>query len=404
MVSMEFSKRTAWNTEESDLAAAHRERLAAGHPIADLTASNPTRCGFEYAGDLLAPLTGPGAFDYDPDPRGKLDARMAVCRYYAGHGARILPDQVLLTTSTSEAYGYLFKLLMNPGDAVLVPQPSYPLFDFLAQAESVELAQAPLFHDHGWQLDLEGLRRKITSRTRAVVLVHPNNPTGHFTKLDETRELAAICREHDLALIVDEVFLDYALDAGESGPDRSSFAARDLDVLTFIVSGISKICGLPQMKVAWLLAQGPGSEQALARLEVLADTWLSMNAPIQQALPVWLDSRDAIQDQIRQRVRENLAVLDRALAEQPREGGGVLVNRLIVEGGWYAILRIPALQPDEVTVRELLDLGVWVHPGYFFGMSQSGWLVASLLTPIHEFSTGLAVLLDYLSRNHKSYL
>ncbi len=187
--------------------------------------------------------------------------------------------------------------------------------------------------------------------------------------------------------------------------NRSSFAAaRDLDVLTFIVSGISKICALPQMKVAWLAARGPGSEQALVRLEVLVDTWLSMNAPIQQALPVWLELRDAIQDQIRRRVRENLAELDRALAGQSHDGDCVLVNRLQVEGGWSAILRIPALQPDEITARELLDLGVWVHPGYFFGMSQSGWLVASLLTPIHEFSTGLAVLLAYLRRNHKSYL
>ena len=401
---MEFSKRTAWNTEESDLAVAHRERLAAGLPVADLTASNPTRCGFEYAGDMLVPLTGQGAFDYDPDPRGKLEARQAVCSYYASHGARIAPEQVLLTTSTSEAYGYLFKLLMNPGDTVMVPQPSYPLFDFLAQAESVQLAQAPLFYDHGWQLDLEGLRRQITPKLRAVVLVHPNNPTGHFTKLEEARELAAICRKHDLALIVDEVFLDYALDASDSGPDRSSFIVRDLDVLTFIVSGISKICGLPQMKVAWLVARGPGSEQALARLEVLADTWLSMSGPIQQALPIWLDSRDAIQDQIRRRVRENLAELDRALAQQSQDGGGVLVNRLLVEGGWYAILRIPALQSDEATVRELLDLGVWVHPGYFFGMSPSGWLVVSLLTPLHEFSTGLGVLLVYLRRTHKSYL
>ena len=403
MVSMEFSKRTAWNTEESDLAVAHRMRLAAGLSVADLTASNPTRCGLNYPGNLLIPLADRGAFDYDPDPRGKLDAREAVCRYYASHGVRVSPEQVLLTTSTSEAYGYLFKLLMDPGDTVLVPQPSYPLFDFLAQAESVELAQAPLVYDHGWQLDLEGLRRQITPRTRAVVLVHPNNPTGHFTKLEEARELAAVCREHDLALIVDEVFLDYALDAGDFGLDHSTFAARDLDVLTFIVSGISKICGLPQMKVAWLAARGPGSEQALARLEVLADTWLSMNAPIQQALPVWLDSRDAIQDQIRQRVRGNLAELDRVLVEQSQEGG-ILVNRLLAEGGWYAILRIPALQPDEVTVRDLLDLGVWVHPGYFFGMSQSGWLVVSLLTPMHEFSTGLAVLLVYLRRNHSSYL
>jgi len=401
---MEFSKRTAWNTEESDLARAYRDRLDAGLPVADLTASNPTRCGFEYAANLLDPLIGPGAFDYDPDPRGTLEARKAVCRYYARHEVHVSPEQIMLTTSTSEAYGYLFKLLMNPGDTIFVPQPGYPLFDFLAQAESVELAQAPLFYDHGWQLDLEGLRQQITARTRAVVLVHPNNPTGHFTKLNEAKDLAAICREHGLALIVDEVFLDYALDSSDPWPDHCSFAARDLGVPTFIVSGISKICGLPQMKVAWLVARGPDSQQALARLEVLADTWLSMNAPIQQAFPIWLDARDIIQGQIRQRVRENLAELDRALTGQSQDGGEALVNRLRIEGGWYAILRIPALHRDEVTVRELLDLGVWVHPGYFFGMSPSGWLVVSLLTPILEFSTGLSVLLVYLHQNHKSYL
>jgi len=400
---MQFSKRTRWNTEESDLARAHRRRLEAGKPIADLTASNPTRCGFDYAADLLNPLTGTGAFDYDPDPRGKLEARQAVCRYYADHEANVEPDQVLLTTSTSEAYGYLFKLLLEPGETVLVPQPSYPLFDFLAQAESVELAEAPLFYDHGWQLDLEGLRRKITPSTRAVVLVHPNNPTGHFTKLDEAEQLAAICREHGLALIVDEVFLDYGLNHGEADPNQSSFTARDLGALVFIVSGISKICGLPQMKSAWLVAQGPGSEEASARLEVLADTWLSMNAPIQQALPVWLAARSAIQDQIRQRVRDNLSELDLALTAQSESGGEILVNRLSVEGGWYAILRIPAVQPDERTALELLERGVWVHPGYFFGLARSGWLVVSLLTPAREFSLGIALLLVYLRENLKSY-
>jgi len=227
---MEFSRRTAWNTEESNLARAHRERLAAGLPIADLTASNPTRCGFEYPADLLAPLASPGAFDYDPDPRGMLAARQAVCRYYAHHGAAVAPEQVLLTTSTSEAYAYLLKLLMDPGDAVLAPQPSYPLFDFLAQAESVELVAASFVYDHGWQLDLEGLRRQITPRTRALVLVHPNNPTGQFTKLEEARALAWLCRDHDLALIVDEVFLDYSLNEGPAFPDEGSFAARDPEV------------------------------------------------------------------------------------------------------------------------------------------------------------------------------
>jgi aspartate/methionine/tyrosine aminotransferase len=402
---MRFSKRTEWDTEESDLARAHRERLAAGFPIADLTASNPTRCGFDYPADLLAPLTDPASYNYDPNPRGSLRAREAICRYYGTQRAEIEPKQVILTTSTSEAYGYLFKLLCDPGDQVLVPQPSYPLFDFLARAEAVELAPAPLVYDHGWQLDLEGLRRQITANTRAVVLVHPNNPTGHFTKLAEGRELAAICREHGLALIVDEVFLDYGFKDGiEASDDRTSFATRGLDAPVFIVSGISKICALPQMKVAWLIAVGPGSEEALARLEVVADTYLSMNAPVQQALPVWLEERIGIQTQIRGRVQNNLAELDRALTAQTAAGGVGMINRLRVEGGWYAVLRIPATQPDEATALELLKLGVFVHPGYFFGMGESGWLVVSLLARPTEFSLGISELLRYFHRNHGSYL
>ena len=386
---MRFSERTRWNTEESELARAHRERLAAGLPVADLTASNPTRCGFAYPEDLLEALTDSAALDYDPDPKGSRRAREAVCRYYGDLGALADPANLVLTTSTSEAYSYLFKLLCNPGERILAPQPSYPLFDFLCDAEVVGLDAAPLVYDHGWQLDLEGLRRRITPKTRAVVLVHPNNPTGHFTKLEEALRLAAVCREHELALIVDEVFLDYAL-PGIQGEDIGTFAARDLGILTFIVSGISKIAGLPQMKAAWLLAMGPGAGEAMERLEVLADTYLSMNAPVQRALPKWLAGRAGMQEQIRARVRANLKELDWMLAGSP------MVNRLRVEGGWYAVLRIPALQPDERTALELLERGVWVHPGYFFGMGPSGWLVASLLGPEAEFSMGIAIFLDYL--------
>ena len=386
---MRFSERTRWNTEESELARAHRERLAAGLPVADLTASNPTRCGFAYPEDLLEALTDSAALDYDPDPKGSRRAREAVCRYYGDLGALADPANLVLTTSTSEAYSYLFKLLCNPGERILAPQPSYPLFDFLCDAEVVGLDAAPLVYDHGWQLDLEGLRRRITPKTRAVVLVHPNNPSGHFTQLEEALRLAAVCREHELALIVDEVFLDYAL-PGIQGEDIGTFAARDLGILTFIVSGISKIAGLPQMKAAWLLAMGPGAGEAMERLEVLADTYLSMNAPVQRALPKWLAGRAGMQEQIRARVRANLKELDWRLAGSP------MVNRLRVEGGWYAVLRIPALQPDERTALELLERGVWVHPGYFFGMGPSGWLVASLLGPEAEFSMGIAVFLDYL--------
>jgi aspartate/methionine/tyrosine aminotransferase len=382
---MRFSQRTNWNTEESELARAHRLRLASGKPIADLTASNPTRCGFTYDPNLLTALSNPQALDYDPQPRGLLSARQAVCGYYADHGVSLQPEQIILSTSTSEAYSFLFRLLCDAGSEILVTQPGYPLFDFLAVLDDVRLKAAPLIYDHGWQIDAEGICRAITSRTRAIVLVHPNNPTGHFNKPWETAELARLCKEFDLALIVDEVFLDY----GFSGPGKS-FAVGLEGVPVFVVSGLSKIAGLPQMKAAWIVAAGPEACTALERLEVIADTFLSMNAPVQHALPKWLEGRESIQQQIQSRIAANLAELDLQLAQLPE------VSRLEVEGGWYAVLRIPALKPDEQTVLALLERGVWLHPGYFFGMPDSGWLVVSLLSSEDEFRRGVAVLVAYL--------
>ena len=388
---MRFSQRTNWNTEESELARAHRQRVEAGLPIADLTASNPTRCGFQYPPDLLAALDDPRALDYDPQPKGMLVARQAVCRYYADHGVILDPAQIVLATSTSEAYSYLFRLLCDSGSEILVLQPGYPLFDFLAALDDVRLKPTPLVYDHGWQIDPEAIRRAITPATRAIVLVHPNNPTGHFTKPWEAEELGRLCREFDLSLIVDEVFLDY----GNTGEARSFAAGLD-GVPVFVVSGLSKIAGLPQMKAAWIAATGPAQASALERLEVIADTFLSMNAPVQCALSAWLAGRHAIEDQVRERTAANLAELDRQLERVPA------VQRLIVEGGWYAVLRIPALEPDEKTVLALLEQGVWLHPGYFFGMPESGWLVISLLTPVQEFSTGVTNLVGYLGTHQSS--
>ena len=391
---MRLSRRTGWNMEESELARAHRLRAEAGLPIADLTASNPTRCEFAYDPALLAALGDLAALDYDPQPRGSLRAREAVCGYYADHGVPVLPEQVVLTTSTSEGYSYLFKLLCDPGTEIVGLQPGYPLFDFLAVLDDVGLRQAPLVYDHGWQIDPEGLRQAITERTRAIMLVHPNNPTGHFTKPWEAEELALLCREFDLSLIVDEVFLDYGFTGG-----AKSFAAGIEGVQgvpVFVVSGLSKIAGLPQMKAAWIVALGPEAGAALERLEVIADTFLSMNAPVQCALPSWLAGRSGIQRQIRERVKANLAELDRQLERLP------LVSRLEVEGGWYATLRIPAVNSDEETVLKLLDQGVWVQPGGFFGMGASGRLVLSLLTSEKEFITGVTILVDTLGTNQDS--
>jgi aspartate/methionine/tyrosine aminotransferase len=390
MKKMQFSRRTNWNTEESELARAHRLRAQAGLPIADLTASNPTRCGFTYPPELLSALADPAALDYDPQPRGSLAARQAVCGYYARHGVALSPEQLVLTTSTSEAYSFLFRLLCDPGNEILVPQPGYPLFDYLAVLDDVRIRPVSLVYDHGWQIDPEAFRQAIGPQSRAIMLVHPNNPTGHFTQPWEARELGRLCREHGLSLIVDEVFLDYSF-----SETARSFAAGIEGVPVFVVSGMSKIAGLPQMKAAWIAATGPDREAALERLEVIADTFLSMNAPVQCALPAWIDSCGEVQAQIRQRTQTNLAELDRQLVRLPA------VQRLVAGGGWYAVLRIPALEPDEQTVLELLERGVWVQPGYFFGMAPSGWLVVSLLAPVDEFSTGVTRLVDDLGTNQE---
>ncbi len=391
MTLQRFSARTNWDTAETALSCALRERREAGLPILDLTASNPTQCGFAYdAAAILTPLAAAESLLYDPNPRGLLSAREAVRAYYSTHAANVDPSQVFLTTSTSEAYSYVFRLLCNAEDEVLIAQPSYPLFDFLADIDDVKLVPYSLFYDHGWHLDLEALRQRVSSRTRAIALVHPNNPTGHFVKLREREQLEAFCKEYGLALIVDEVFLDYPLASAEH-----SFAVGPHPVLTFVLSGLSKIAGLPQMKAAWIAAFGPDAElrEALARLEVVADTFLSMNAPIQNALPHWLQQRGHIQFQIQSRTAKNLHLLDDLLAAQS------MVTRLDVEAGWYATLRVPAVQSDEALALDLLRAhGVSLHPGYFFGFSGNGWLVISLLTPEEEFRQGTEAVLAHIER------
>ena len=376
---------------ESGFAAAIREARAPGRRLVDLTVSNPTVCGFEYdTAAILAPLASAGALTYDPDPRGMRSAREAVVGYYGGHGASVDPDAVVLTTSTSEGYGYLFRLLCDAGDEVLVAQPSYPLFDFLADLEDVRLGTYPLFYDEGWWVDFAELERRIGPRTKAIVVVHPNNPTGHATGAAEREKLQEICLQHGLALIVDEVFLDYPL--GEDAR-LMSFAVGPHPVLTFCLSGMSKIAGLPQMKVGWIVGLGPEELQreAMGRLEVVADTFLSMNAPVQGALPVWLAGRKGIQEQILARVRGNLAAAQR---------NGVEVLR--VEAGWSAILRLPQMG-GEVAEMLLWQAGVVVHPGSFYGIAESGRVVVSLLGVEEEFAEGLERIVHGQELNHGSY-
>jgi alanine-synthesizing transaminase len=387
---MNFSERTHWNLAENELTTAIRQRRASGLDLFDLTLSNPTLCGFTYdPAALLAPLHNPSALHYEPDPLGMIAARDAVARYYSDLGASIPLDRICLTTSTSEAYSFLFRLLCNPGDEDLVASPSYPLFDFIAQLDDVQLREYPLLYDpnadfvsgQGWSIDLHALEATITPRTRAVILVHPNNPTGNFASQEERAHLESLCAARNLALIVDEVFLDYAL-----GTPQPSFAVAESDCLTFVLSGISKVCGLPQMKASWIAACGPEPlvHRAMQRLEIIADTFLSMNAPIQHALPTWLAARDAIQQQIRSRARTNLAALDTHL-------NGASIQRLALQAGWTAILRIPRTINDREFVPAALERGVLVQPGDFYGLGEAR-VVVSLLTPPAIWEAGLKLL------------
>jgi alanine-synthesizing transaminase len=381
-----FAKRTNWNLETNRLSAALAAHRAAGKPLIDLTVSNPTECGFHYDEDaILGALRNPAALNYEPNPRGLGVARSAVAQYYAERGAAVSHDDMFLTTSTSEAYSYVFRTLCNPDDEVLIPEPSYPLFEFLADIQDVRLVRYPLVYDYGWQIDFHALEQAITPRTRAVVVVHPNNPTGHFSKPEEIRKVSKICAEREIAVIADEVFLDFAL--GEK--HQATFAAN-AGALTFTMSGLSKICGLPQMKAAWLIVSGQElfKAQAVARLEVIADTHLSMGAPVQWAMPTLLGQRAAFQKQVMARVRENLSELDRQLAGQK------VCSRLEFEGGWNAVIRVPAAPSDEELALELLvTKGVYLHPGHFYDFPSRGTVVISLITPENDLSEGLRQLL-----------
>ena len=376
---------------ESRFAAAVREArattAAGGRELIDLTLSNPTVCGFQYDVEgVLDGLAAREALEYDPNPRGMRSAREAVAGYYVDHGAVELgADSVVLTTSTSEGYGYLFRLLCDGGDEVLVAEPSYPLFDFLADLEDVRLRAYPLFYDYGWWIDFAELERRIGPRTKAIVLVHPNNPTGHGTRLDERVRIEEICHRHGLALIVDEVFLDYPV--VEGGVNLQSFGVGPHPVLTFVLSGMSKVAGLPQMKVGWMGVLGPEGlrREALGRLEVIADTFLSMSAPVQLALPGWLAGRGKIQEQILGRVRGNLAMVRKAGLEV-----------LEVEAGWSAILRLRQKGGvGELAVEVLRETGVVVHPGSFYGMAEGGWVVVSLIGPMAGFGEGVRRLCEW---------
>ena len=401
-----FASRTDWSLTPNRLSTAIDERRAKGLPFIDLTESNPTRCGFSVnAQGVLEALANPRSLTYEPDPHGLLYARRAVTGYYAERGIRVDPEQIFLTTSTSEAYSYVFRLLANPGDNILVPRPSYPLFDFLARLNDLELLSYPLIYDQGWQIDVQALPTRLNTHTKAILAVHPNNPTGSFVQGKDLEFLIGCCQKQSLAMIADEVFADYAfvapspaalpISSGQvrvsaTSTDRVLSFAAESEVLTFTLSGLSKISALPQMKLAWVIVSGPEDllRAALARLEVIADTYLSVSAPLAHALPELLESRHQVQPQILDRVVLNLRWLDEQLS---RDG---VVTRLETEGGWYVILRLPAVRTDEDWAMELLrEDGVLVHPGHFYDLPCESHLVVSLLPCTEIFQQGILKIL-----------
>ena len=413
-----FSSRTDWPLTPNRLSEQLRARRERGLPILDLTESNPTRCGFAYPADeILSALRDTRSLTYEPEPRGLRVAREAVARYYAERGVKVDPERIFLTTSTSEAYSYVFRLLANPGDSVLIPRPGYPLFDFLARLDHLELAPYPLVYDCGWRIDLDGLDSALRARSseparagtnvRAILVVHPNNPTGSFVRQNELEFLIGCCRTRRAALIADEVFADYAFAPGaaerlgESRGERVVSFAATTGALTFTLSGLSKISALPQMKLAWIVVGGPADDLriALERLEVIADTYLSVSAPLANALPRLLEVRRTLQPQIMERVSRNLKGLDQELSRSSA------LSRLETEGGWYAILELPdvhdagdAWRSDEDWAVELLrEDGVFVHPGHFYDFPSEGHLVVSLLPPPEIFEAGVEKIVARLS-------
>ncbi len=390
-----FARRTDWQLQPNELARRLSARRAAGLPLLDLTESNPTRCRLAYPeAQIRAALNSPALLRYSPDPRGLAAARQSIAAsYYGAKGEEVKPEQLLLTASTSEAYAYLFRLLAEPGDELLVPRPGYPLFDFLAQICDLKPVSYALAATRGWRIERSSLLAGLGERTRAILAVSPNNPTGSFLASADRDFLLALCAERGLALIVDEVFADYSLDERIEPPCWPA----EPPTLLFRLNGLSKTLGLPQLKLSWIYASGPPEllQAALGRLEIIADTFLSVNTPVQLALPRLLELRLPIQGSIRERLRSNLA----KLKELAGRSGPAPWRLLPVQGGWYAVLRLPPGRDEEELVLGLLDdEGVYIYPGYFFDFSQEPLLVLSLLTPPDRFAAGLGRLTGYLRR------
>ena len=386
-----FARRTHWCQETNALNKILEDLEARHIPVIDLTASNPTACAFTYPPGMLTALSSTENLHYKPDACGMSSARGALVNYYARQRVELSLKDIILTASTSEAYSFLMRLLVNPGEKVLIPRPSYPLFQFLLEINDVEFDYYPLMYDGAWHLDCQALERIVDAKTRAIILVNPNNPTGSYISRAELNFLNELAHKHAISLISDEVFFDYAWGEG----DFVSCLGNQ-KVLTFTLGGLSKTLGLPQMKCSWILASGPQGllQDALERLEIIADTYLSVNTPAQNALGAWLDYVPDIQRQIMARVKENKQWLLTHLNHITPS-----TSLLSLQGGWYAILRIPAVKSEEEWVLEFLQEDhVLVYPGYFFDMTEEAYIVLSLIPPTASFREGVGRIMRRLAK------
>jgi len=389
---VKFSSRLPATLETNRLTSAVDQMRRDGRAFIDLTGSNPTRAGFDYPADLLAPLGNATGLEYRPSPLGIAFARKAVADDYRRQELDVSPDRLVLTASTSDAYSMLFKLLTDAGDEVLVPRPSYPLFDHLTRLDLVTPVPYDLEYHGRWSVDLDSVSRAITNRTRAVLAVSPNNPTGSFVTRDEMTRLAAMCAPRGIAIIADEVFAQYELEPGAFAAAGHAIAVHD--ALAFALGGLSKSVGLPQVKLGWIAAAGPTHlvDAALQRLEIICDTYLSVATPVQLALPALIARGAHVRAQIADRVRANYARVQAIVANVPS------CRVLRADGGWYAILHVPSFQSEEDLVVSLLtEDGVLVHPGFFFDFPRESYLVVSLLTPDDALRDGVGRVLRHFA-------
>ncbi len=396
---MNLSQRTNWHNQPNKLTILLDSLRKSGRTILDLTISNPTECGFKYPeNEILTTLSNPLSLHYQPNPRGLLSARESVCGYYQQKDIIVDPSKIFLTSSTSEAYSVLFKLLCDAGDSVLVPKPSYPLFDYLAQLNDVRLKYYNLYYDDKWYFDVDSfndLMIENNGKIKAIVLVNPHNPTGMFIKKNDYKLIKDFVHKHKLALIVDEVFIDYSFEDDEN---RITSTAGETEILNFTLNSISKMIGLPQMKLGWIILNGQQSivNETVGRLEIISDTFLSVNTPVQVALPMLLIHGKQVQKQIRERIKtnytalQNLTVSYGSLSYTPCP----LLNS---EGGWYGIIHVPHTKSDEEWALQLLEnKNIYVHPGYLFDFDEDGYLVVSLLVEKNLFISSVKEIIDYI--------